>query len=256
MSTEAAQLTQKVSDGALLMLDAQRVVTFKDGNFVYTYYFNRISAQDWERFFDGIFYASRNDGKAQVTTLDLDTPASELVEQMLDRVEGYSGDFMSKAGWKNKLPPRHVRPVSMELRSVVASDTESDKPFDPESIEARLDATWGMLEPGKMTQYNGLVHRFSPVSLELRRKFYRAGAQSRVVGGSRNGTTIHALRHKALMKAYDELIQSVEGYGVAGRALSTREEIIREMDAYHKVKAVEQLFAGTRVADEEQGEGE
>jgi hypothetical protein len=251
---EAAQLTQKISEGALLLLDEQRVVSFKDGKFAYTYYFNRIAQRDWERFFDGIIFTSRNEGKAEITTFDWDTAGCDLVEQTIDRVEGYSGDFMSKIGWKSKLPLRHVRPVAYVLRGVSPSKIESDKPFDPESIEVLLDAAWGMLGPGKMTGYEGLVHRFSPVTIELRRKFYRTGAQSRVVGGSRNGTTIHALRHKALLKVYDELIQSVEGYGIAGRALSTREEIIREMDAYHKVKAAEQLFAGTSESDETQDE--
>jgi hypothetical protein len=71
---------------------------------------------------------------------------------------------------------------------------------------------------------------------------WRSGSISRVVGGSRNGTTIHSLRNKVMLDLYDQLIQSVEGYGIAGKALESPEQIRREMDGYHKVQAVAQLF--------------
>jgi hypothetical protein len=45
-----------------------------------------------------------------------------------------------------------------------------------------------------------------------------------------------------MIELYDELIQSVEGYGVAGRPLESPQDIRREMDAYHKSEAVAQLF--------------
>ncbi len=225
---------------AILMLDAPRIVTFKDGKHTYTYTIAPIPHQEWQLFFDGILYTSHNDGKGgEINTFDWDTPGLELVARTLINVEGYAGDFMSKNGWQQKLLPRHVAFVARTLRGVVASALESEKPFNPDEIEIMVDATWGN------TEFRGLLHRFSPVTVELKRKFFRAGAQSRVVGGSRNGTTIHALRHKSLLGIYDELIQSVDGYGIAGRPISGREEIISTMDSFHKVRAAEQLFTGS-----------
>jgi hypothetical protein len=44
------------------------------------------------------------------------------------------------------------------------------------------------------------------------------------------------------MGLYDELIQSVDGYGVDGKPLEGVEIIRREMDGYHKAESIAQLF--------------
>ncbi len=46
------------------------------------------------------------------------------------------------------------------------------------------------------------------------------------------------------MKLYDELIESVEGYSVAGQPLTDVEAIKQEMDGAHKAAAALELFLG------------
>ena len=63
-----------------------------------------------------------------------------------------------------------------------------------------------------------------------------------MVGGSRNGKTQWLGAQATLADLYDELIVSVEGYTVDGAA-PDREGIVEFMDTYHKVAAVDVLFA-------------
>ncbi|HLJ89576.1 MAG TPA: hypothetical protein VKZ53_22390 [Candidatus Angelobacter sp.] len=247
---------QKISDGALLPLDGERAVSFIDGKFPYTFYFSRLTQGDWQTYFEGVVYTTQNQRESQLTVLDMENPGIDLVQQKLIRVEGYRGDFASKPGWQAKIMPRHLRPAAWLLRFVGPCDGfGEDRPFDPECIEVGLTAAWGITEPGKMSGYEGLIHRFAPVTAEHRRKFYRASSESRVVGGSRNGKTIHALRHRLLFSFYDELILSVDGYKVRDQPLTDLNDIRNDMDGFHKVKAVELLFAGaSKSADAGQGE--
>ncbi len=255
MEAEAQSTTTLTSN--LLMLDEPRVIALVDGKFTYTFKFSRILQSDWEKYFSGIRFTSRNVDKAEETVLDLETAGIELFESKLQSVKGYRGDFTSRPGWQSKILPRHANVVSWTLRAVVPSERESDQPFDPERIEVLLDAVWSVTNPGaETTQFQGLIHRFSAPTAEHKRRFYRAGSTSRVVGGSRNGTTEHALRHRVLFELYDLLILEVEGYGVSGRPLQDAAEIRREMDGYHKVKAVEQLFVGIRSANAQAQPGE
>ncbi len=248
------QTEQKVSEGATIDLAQGPVATLIDAGHAYTFYFNRITEADWERYFSGVIYTSHNEGKASVQILDMDSPGIDLAESKLDRVEGYRGQFMSKPGWQKIMPPRHMRPVSWLIRAVNAMEENDEQAFDPECIECKLEALWGMEKPGAMMQYSGLTHRFNHVSPEQKHRFYRAGATSKIVGGSRNGKTVHSVRYKVLLRIYDELIISVDGYCLNGKPLESPDEIRREMDAYHKVKAVEQLFTGSQAPTEADGE--
>lgn len=233
------------SGDQMLPLDEPRVIAIKDGKFTYSFFFRRITRDDWERFFDGIYSTSRQEQKAQVNTIDLSTAGIELVESTIIKVEGYAAGFdTSKPGWQQKIPPRHSGPLSWILRSVVPSQAESDSPFDPERQEVRLDAAWSQTAAGpQITMYKGLVHWFLAPTAEDKRRYYRALSVSKVIGGTRTGTTIHPSRHRVLIELYDKLIHSVEGYSAAGKSLGTdREGIKREMDAYHKTQAVIALF--------------
>src|SRR5579864_1222279 len=124
---------------AMLPLDEPRVITLKDGKFTYTFHFRRITADDWNQFFEGIHSSSRQEQQTQVNTIDLSTPGIELVERTLVKVEGYAPSFdTTKNGWQKKIPPRHSGPLSWLLRSVSQSQGETDSPFDPERQEVRL----------------------------------------------------------------------------------------------------------------------
>jgi hypothetical protein len=54
--------------------------------------------------------------------------------------------------------------------------------------------------------------------------------------------TVYANKAPLLAKIYDELIVAVEGYAVGGQPLEGAERIRKEMDMFHKVGAVTQLF--------------
>jgi hypothetical protein len=228
---------------ALLMLDEPRVIALRDGKRSYTFYFRRITQADWLNYFNGLYLATRNDGASQLNTTDVQTAGIELFESTVTKVVGYSRELATPADFK-KVLPRHSIPVSWVLRTVLVSSVEDEKPIDCDSVEARIDAMWSQTKSGDETAlWPGLLHRFTPPSLEQKKRFMRGGAVSRVIGGTRKGaTTIYSLKNKLLLELYDELIQSVEGYGVAGKPLEGVEQVRREMDAYHKVEAVAQLF--------------
>jgi hypothetical protein len=243
-AVQAEAAPTNTSASALLPLDQPRVISIRDGKFTYTFHFARITQADWELYFNSIYWTSKNDGASQVQTFDIDTPGIELFERKLIKVEGYAGAELKKDDfWK--IPPRHSSPVAWLLRTCAVADDGEDQPFNPELVEVRLNAIWSVL-PGQTeaTMFKGLVHRFAPPSPEQKKRVYRAGAMSKIVGGSRSGTTVHGSRHKILLELYDQLIQSVDGYSVAGRALNSPDEIKREMDALHKFTAAQQLFLG------------
>jgi hypothetical protein len=228
---------------SLLMLDEPRVLAIRDGKLNYTFHFRRILQTDWERYFNGLYVASRNDGAAQLNTTDLQTAGIELFESTVTKVEGYSRVMTTPEDFK-KVLPRHSIPAAWMLRTVVISSVDDDKPLDCDSVEARIDAVWSQTTPGaEVTLWKGLLHRFMPPTLEQKKRFMRGGAINRVIGGARKGsTTVYSLKNRMLLDLYDQLIQSVDGYGVAGKPLESVEHIRREMDGYHKVEAVAQLF--------------
>jgi hypothetical protein len=228
---------------SLLMLDQPRVIPIREGKRDYTFYFRRILQADWEQYFSGLYLSSRNEGVAQLNTTDFSTAGIELFESTLTKVVGYSRELTTTEDFK-KVLPRHSVAVAGLLRSVFISEDEDDKPLDCDSIVALVDAYWSQTtDAGQITQYKGLLHRFAPPNVEQRKRYMRGGAISKVIGGTRKGsTTVYSLRNKLLLDLYDQLILSVDGYGVAGKPLEGAEQIRREMDAYHKAEAVAQLF--------------
>jgi hypothetical protein len=226
----------------LLMLDEPRVIALRDGKHTFTFHFRKITARDWDAYFKGIYVASRTENNAQVNTTDLQTAGLELFESTVTKVQGYSRELSTPSDFA-KVLPKHSIPVSWSLRTVGASTVTNDSAPDPDVVETSIDALWSQTKPGdETTMYLGLIHRFAPPTIAQKKRLLRNGAISRVVGGSRQGTTIYAARHTVLVDIYDELIQSVEGYGLAGRPLDSIELIRREMDSYHKLEAASQLF--------------
>jgi hypothetical protein len=227
---------------ALLMLDEPRVLVLREGKRDYTFYFRRILQPDWESYFSGFYISSRTEGVAQTNTTDIQTTGIELLESTLTKVVGYSRELTTLEDFK-KILPRHSVPVSGLLSEVYRSDIDDDKPFDCDSVEARIDAMWSKTTPANSnTTYKGLVHRFKPPTIEQKRRYMRGGAVSRVGGLRKGSTTVYSTRNRLLLELYDQLILSVDGYGVAGKALESVEQIRREMDGYHKAEAVAQLF--------------
>jgi hypothetical protein len=104
-------------------------------------------------------------------------------------------------------------------------------------------------------KFGGLVHRFNPPTAEHKRKYNRAISQTRVIGDARSGTTVFQGRQRLLVEFYDQLIASVEGYALRGQPLASPEQIRAEMDAVHKIVAVQQLFASPAMQRREAGRG-
>lgn len=229
---------------SLLMLDQPRIIPIREGRRDYTFYFRRILQPDWEKYFAGLYISSRNEGVAQLNTTDFSTAGIELFESTVTRVTGYSRELTSQEDFK-KVLPRHSVTVAALLLQVFIAEDDDDKPLDCDAIETRIDAHWSQTTvPGQITQYKGLVHRFTPPTVEQKKRYMRGGAISKVIGGARKGsTTVYSLQRKLLLELYDQLILSVEGYGVAGKPLEGPEQIRREMDGYHKAEAVAQLFS-------------
>jgi hypothetical protein len=242
---------QSEATNTLLPLDLPRVIPIIEGKHIYTFYFRRITQGDYEKYFSNIYFAQRNDGSDRINIQDLNTAAVTLFEETVDRVEGYAGDFTTRPGWQAKIPPSHSLKVGWKLVEVAAVPLDDERPIDPDRMEVALDAVWSRTEAGnQVTMFKGLKHFFSPPSLEDKRRFYRAGSMSKIVGGNRKGTTVNATRHALLIELYDKLIISVDGYSVAGKTVE-KDQIKSWMDAVHKVYAVQELFAGNEVAVEE-----
>lgn len=231
------------TNNALLPLDQPRVIAIRDGGHLYTFTFGRITQTDWERYFAGILVTSKNEGRSQVNVIDMNTAGLELFESRLEKVEGYNRELKKEDFWKVK--PAHSNGVAWLLRQVSVDTEEGEAPFDPECIQVKLNALWSQQDPASTTLYKGLVHRFAPPTPEQKKRVYRAGAMSKLVGGSRNGLTVQASRHSVLLTLYDQLIQSVEGYSVGGKPLVSPEEVRREMDGMHKYTAALELFIGS-----------
>jgi hypothetical protein len=244
-----------MEEANLLPLDQPRVIVLVDGKHSYTFNFHRITQEEYQRYFAAIYVAQRNEDGDLVTTQDLNTAAVTLFEETIDSVSGYAGDFTSRPGWKAKIPPSHSLRAGWKLVEVAAVPPSDDSPIDPERMEVVLDALWSRTNVSdQVTVFKGLKHFFAPPSLEDKRRFYRAGSMSKVVGGDRKGTTIKASRHALLLELYDKLVLDVDGYSVAGKPIE-KDQIKMWMDGVHKVYAVQELFSRSEVKTESGSEG-
>lgn len=239
MSDTEKQQQQNV----FLDLATPREISFRVGKFVYSYLFKRITDEAWLKFFAAMHITSERDQGGVKNTIDVATAASDLVRSNVTGVDGYAQSFKLEGEWQKALPPGHVKLVAGWLQDATIYEGGDDSPVDPMSIEISLASSWTASGPGKMQKITGLKHRFAPPSGADEQKYNRALSETRVVGNRNTGTTIYPSRQAVLVQLYDELIQSVDGYVSNGSKLEGRAIIAQEMDAFHKVVAVRQLFA-------------
>jgi len=231
----------------LLPLDIERVVVFRSGGSVYRHVFRRIGANDWDGFFNKIEAEIEQNGNAVTRTVSADAAALWLYGQCVLRAEGYRVSDGRKLEalpvWRERIPIGHRLKAANLLASVTVQTGHEDL-IEAEGEIVTLDATWSEADGQEagMAKFCGLVHRFSTPTAEHRRRFLRARSRATVVGGSRSGRTTIPSAQPVLAKLYDELIGSVDGYAIGGRVLTGRDEIAREMDAYHKVVAAREIF--------------
>ena len=236
-----------LAEQELLPLDAaERVVTFRSEGKTYRHIFNRITAKDWEDFFAHIVAEFKQERNGYSQVVDTDNASLVLYTRAVKRVEGYrvrNGSALETlSDWKERIPQHHRMAVADLFMRAGRSEEGDDSMIDSEGATVTLDALWNEAAPGEMKRYKGLVHRFSAPTAEHRRRFLKSKNRAFIAGGSRTGVTMVPSAHLVLVKLYDELIEGVDGYGLGGRALASREQIAREMDAYHKAAAVGQLF--------------
>ncbi len=232
-------MSEEKEQQTLLPLDATRVVTIKSKDRAYTYQLRRITQFDWLEYFNGIVHQTTQRGDDREQIFESETALLELVDRTLMTVSGY-GDLSGVKDWKLALPIKHRIAVGIALRNVGSSPTKNEAPDLCDLVEAKLDATWA--SEGKTILYSGLVHRFRQPTIAQLKRFNFESARVKVSGSAENGITVYPARQAIAMKVYDELIESVDGYSVAGVPLDGIANIQREMDGAHKAAAALDLF--------------
>jgi len=243
---------------ASIELKAPRLIVIEDRGKQYRLTIGRILKKQWLRYFEGILSTSENQGGKRIDSFDSSTARLELVEQILVSAEGYALpdgkiSITEIEGWKALLPLSHRLAVANSIIGVSASEIDEEAQIALGAESVFLDAVWGAGEDGVMRRLHGLRHDFKTPTAEQQRLLSRASSRSRVIGGSRNGKTQWMGAQATLADLYDELIVSTGGYTVDGNAALDHEAIVEFMDTYHKVSAVDLLFApaAPKVEEEE-----
>lgn len=164
-------------------------------------------------------------------------------ESLVLAVEGYSladgSDLTSQQDWRAAVPELEQR-IAFSLLTKVES-SEARTRFEPGHDVIFLDALWNERGPGEMAWYLRLAHKFRRRTSED--KAWLQDELSRdLVGG--DGSSRPVVRQIVLAHFYDRMIAAVEGYGMHGQPLTSRDEIVSLMDAFHKVAAVERWLSG------------
>jgi len=247
-------------DNELLMLDAaERTICWRNTQGqVRRHVFRRIGVDHWNGYFSRI--AMESDRTSRM--IDTSSAALWLYREAAVRADGFSvrggGSLTELPNWQERIPMgQRIQAVEM-LSAAERSCEVEETMIEPDCELVRLDATWNedAGAAGSMRRFMGLVHRFTPPTAAHQQRFSRELSRSLLVGGSRDAKTVYPVKQKVLVKLYDELIQTVEGYGVKGGPLSGREEIVKEMDLFHKVAAVGELFTLLGEATSEEAAGE
>jgi hypothetical protein len=265
----------------LLPLDAaERTIVFRSGGKPFRHIFRRITAADWENFFAHVVAEFKREKGGFMQVVDMDYASLVLYARAIVRVEGYQtrdGRAPETLPTWPECVPQHHRLAAMGLiMNVTHAEAADDSMLEAEGVAVTIDAMWNEETPRPlpawnegapgphlsagaspaMKQYRGLVHRFASPTAEHRRRLLKAKNRAFVAGGSRNGTTVIPSGHGVLVKLYDELIECVDGYAVGGREIASHDEIIREMDAFHKSAVVARLFQSSTGIDEDGAESE
>jgi hypothetical protein len=233
---------------ALLDLAQPRIIALSDRGKTYLLGCRRVTDSDWREYLLGGTVTSESNGKERFDTVETDTPFIELAERVLTSATGYAvtggGAITDLPNWQKKVPLAHRRMVGYTLADVGPS-AAGDLTIDPEVEVISLDATWsGLGGADGMMKYFGLLHFLKTPSEAQYRRYANESSRRRVIGGSRSGKTVYSNASMILLaEMYDDLIVRVDGYSVNGSKLEGAENIAREMDMFHKIRAAQELFA-------------
>lgn len=236
-------------------LTNQRLIAITDRGRQYRFGIPTVTEKQWRQYFSEIVSTSEQKGKELINEFDSSRARVNLFDAVVETADGYSieaGKTVAELpDWKKKIPLPHKLAVANVLFNVQVVTADDGDAIALGVEEVTLQALWGCDDKGNMVRYSKLVHRFDTPSAEHQMRYSRALSRSKVVGGSRRGKTYWSGAQAELIEIYDELIVGVDGYTFKSCNLSDR-EIARNMDAYHKVVAAEQLFraAGPDVEEE------
>lgn len=233
-------MTDKKKDPALLPLDVPRQIILNTKKHTYAWNLRRVTCADWEKFFTAIVSQTLQTEGQREQVVESDTAMIKLADGVVASVEGY-GDLTGIEKWKDALPVQHRAAVGMVLRNV-AAEKNPDEPQPCGLIEVRLCATWPAA--GQTVMYGGLLHRFKHPTVDQLARFNFEASRVITRGMAPNTVSIYPSRQAVAMKIYDELIESVGGYSINGKAIEGAESICREMDGAHKAAAALQVFQG------------
>jgi hypothetical protein len=249
----------------LLDLAVPRIIVLNEGTRQYILRCRRIIEADWLAYFRGIFVSSEQHGRERINIVDATSPRVALAEAVLESAEGYKvaggAELSSLPNWRSKVPLAHRLLLGETLADVRPSTSlDADLVLEPEAESIYLSTTWtgepDCMGHWEMQRFAGLKHVLKTPTQEQQTRYAREGSRSRVIGGSRSGRTIYPGANALLVRLYDELVLSVDGYSVAGSPLAGREAIIREMDTSHKVMAAQELFSPQMTAQLAGGDAE
>ena len=232
----------------LLDLAAPLRIEFRHRGIPLAHVLNRPAQRDWLNYAKGVFTTYEFGGDEIHAEVSGDLEAQgKLWRASVRSVEGYVGaDGRPIAevypdAWRQKIPVSHIELVVRALAAVRVKTAEDPVLTNLAAFVLDLESQAVELEL-EGTAHGPLVHHFRLPTLNEYNKFKRLMADSRIVGGSRRLRTIMFSRLPGLVKLYDELIVSVEGYATGELAVSNQQSAVERMDAIHKQVAVQGLF--------------
>jgi hypothetical protein len=216
----------------LFPLDApEPIVSFQRSGRVLRHIFRRLTAHDFEAFYDNVEIEAGERGQTKST--DTDIASLVLYGRAIQRVEGYqTSDGRAPhelPGWPDCVPQGHrltAIDVLLRNRGSIATDTLQ---LGADGQSASFVVARAASEPSTTNQCFAVTHHFRAPTRRLRKRFLRA-----------MGKLPSTMR--VLVSLYGELIVRIEGYSISGRELASKDEAVREVDTVHKLLAVSALL--------------
>jgi len=209
----------------------------RGGKLKVVHFFKPPAFEDWRAYFDALQFTNERDDKDFHRWDDhRDEAAAILWERIVLRVEGYWPD--TPDNWKQRVPDDHKVHATGVFADVVQVDDDEGRPgtFVESEFTVRLAARRGA------EYHERLVHRFRRPKAADRSRWKRAHAGAYHQREGKVERSVMPSRLPAQVAFYDEFVLGVSGYALDGQGELARDELLREMDAYHKSVAVRGLF--------------
>jgi hypothetical protein len=217
----------------LFPLDAPEfAVRFRNGAKIFRHVFRRLTAADWEAYYDNVIVEAATEDRGQGGSIYQDTASLVLYRRTILRVEGYrTRDGRSPETlptWPDCIPQEHrlfATGLLMETREGIATNT-FQVGADGKSVSFVIVRDEG--ESSMTKQLFGVSHHFRAPSADHRRRFLCARSE-------------FPSSMRTLVTLYDELAICAEGYSVSGVPIAP-EQVRSEISTGHKLYAVAALL--------------